>query len=117
MSITTWKLSRNSAVLAQITRFFKDVDQEKVVSKALDGTIYIQTIGRGIKYADVSVFVTLAEKDLVNAAEADGALVSCVYRGTNYLGYIEEHVSWDDVIPGEYYNGTFKLLIDEEVSV
>ena len=53
----------------------------------------------------------------VNEAEADGALVSVVYRDVQYLGYIEEAPDWTEKIAGESYTATFKLLIDEEVSV
>jgi len=53
----------------------------------------------------------------VNEAEADGALVSVVYRDKQYLGYIEEAPDWSALTPGESYTASFNLLIDEEVSV
>lgn len=117
-SITSWKLSRDSATLAQILTFLgPKIEQTKVVSKALDGSVYIQTIGTGNKYADVTIFATRDEMPDVNEAEADGALVSVVYRDVQYLGYIEEAPDWTEKIAGESYTATFKLLIDEEVSV
>lgn len=117
MNVQDWKLSRDSVALAQVLTFKTGVDQTKIVSKALDGSIYIQTIGDGIRYATVSIIATREEKDLVEAAEADGALVSCVYRDVQYLGYIEDQLDWDDIQPGYWYGATIRLLIDEEVSM
>lgn len=116
-NISTWKLSRNSVTLAQILTFLPSIDQVKVTSKALDGTIYIQTIGTGTKQATVTIFATRAEMPAVNDAEADGALVSVVYRDKQYLGYIEAAPDWSALTPGEAYTASFNLLIDEEVSV
>lgn len=118
MNITDWKLSRGSVTLAQILTFLgPKIEQTKVTNKALDGSVYIQTIGTGAKYADVTIFATRDEMPAVNEAEADGALVSIVYRDVQYLGYIEEAPDWTKKIAGENYTATFKLLIDEEVSV
>ena len=117
MSIDNWKLSRNSVVLAQILSFLPGKSQTKVVSKALDGSVYIQTIGSATRHAAVTIFATRDEMPAVNDAEADGAVVSVVYRDKQYLGYIEEAPDWTDKEPGEYYTGTFTLLIEEEVSL
>lgn len=116
-NINSWKLSRDSVTLAQILNFLPSIDQVKVTSKALDGSIYIQTIGTGTKQASVTIFATRTEMPAVNAAEADGALVSVVYRDKRYLGYIEAAPDWSAVIYGEGYTGSFNLLIDEEVSM
>ena len=59
--INTWKLKRSTTTLAQILTCLPGIDQTKIVSKALDGTIYIQTIGSGSKFADISIFVTKDE--------------------------------------------------------
>jgi hypothetical protein len=111
--INTWKLSRDSVAIAQILSFVTAIEQAKVTSKALDGTVYIQTIGTGTKYADVTILSTLEEKDAVNQAEADGAVVTVVYRDKRYAGYIEAAPEWDAQIPGEWYKGTLKILIEE----
>lgn len=116
-NISTWKLSRDSVTLAQILNFLPSVDQVKVTSKALDGSIYIQTIGTGTKQAAVTIFATRAEMPAVNDAEAEGALVSVMYRDKQYLGYIEAAPDWSAITTGEAYTASFNLLIDEEVPV
>lgn len=117
MIIQDWKLTRNAVPIAQILTFVLGIDQTKVVSKSLDGAIYIQTIGQGVRYANVSIFSSRQEMAAVNSAEADGAVVSCVYRDRRYLGYIEAAPEWETVLPGEWYQASIKLLIEEEVPV
>ena len=117
MTINDWKLTRGSVEIAQILTFVPGIDQEKVVSKALNGSIYIQTIGDGVKYASASILANREEMDSVNWAEADGAAVSAVYRGKRYLGYIEESPEWSAIIPGEWYRANIKILIEEEAAV
>lgn len=117
MNIAEWKLSRDSVAMAQILTFLPGVEQVKVVSKAIDGTVHIQTIGTGVKHASVSILANREELALVNAAEADGAVVAAVYRGVRYLGYIESAPEWETKEAGAWYTADIKLLIEEEVSV
>lgn len=113
-NIKNWKLSSGSTVLAQVLSFVPGIEQSKIVSKALDGTVHIQTIGAGTKYANISIFSSREEMDLVNKAEADGAFVSAVYREKKYSGYIQSAPSWEAVSRGEWYTATIKLLIITE---
>lgn len=111
-SVHTWKLSVDGEPIAQVLNFVSNIDQAKVVSKALDGTIYIQTIGRGVPYADIKILCSLEEKTLVNYAEADGAAVTVVYRDSKYVGYIESAPSWNTESPGEWYTANIRFLIE-----
>lgn len=111
-SIHTWKLSVDGSPIAQVLNFVSNIDQTKVVTKALDGTVYIQTIGNGVSYADIKILCSLEEKTLVNYAEADGAALTVVYRDKRYTGYIESAPLWNAEIPGEWYTATIKFLIE-----
>jgi len=116
--INTWKLRYNDGdAVAQVQNFRADIEGRKIVSKALDGSVYIQTIGSGTKYAEVKILATRTEMAEVDVFESEGTLISVEYRGIKYYGFIEDTVSWSDVLPGEWYTGSFKLLIEEEVSV
>ena len=116
-NINDWKLSLNSEVLAQILSYTQGIEQSKVISKALDGTVYIQTIGTGNKYADITLFASREESEAINSAEALGAYVKAVYREKNVYGYIEAAPTWTAKVEGEWYTSTIKLLIQvEEVS-
>ena len=116
-SIQTWKLTFNSTVISQVLTFLPNVEQAKVVSKALDGSIYIQTIGEGTLFSEVEILSTREEMTVVNELAASASLIAVTYRDFTYYGYINEDVSWDAIVPGEWYKGSFKLLIEaSEVS-
>ena len=113
---TEWKLSLEGAVLAQILSYIPGIEQTKVISKALDGSVYMQTIGTGNPYADITILSTRTEMEAVNQAEADGLYLTAVYREKVVMGYIEARPEWDAAEPGEWYTTSIKLLIAEEVS-
>lgn len=107
-----WALRVGTKKLAPVQTFARSIEQEKIVSKALDGSIYIQTIGSGTHVADVQVWADRAQRDLVNEAEAAGEFVNVLYRGEAHYGYIEAAPEWTPVIDGRYYTGTFRLLLE-----
>lgn len=111
--VETWKLTRDGQEIAQILSFVKGIEQRKILSKALDGTIYIQTIGLGTANAQISLFLTREQIDLLNLAEADGAAVKAVYRDKYYIGYISEAPKYNAVYPGQYYSTDITLLYEE----
>lgn len=113
---TDWKLSLEDVVLAQILKYLPGIEQNKVVTKALDGSFYIQTIGTGNPYADITIFASRLQMEAINQAEADGVYLTAVYRDHRVMGYIEAAPTWTDEEPGEWYTATIKLLIAEEVS-
>ena len=114
-NIHEWKVVFDNTVLGQVLSFVKGLDQVKVTSKALDGTVYIQTVGAPTHTAKVSVFSSREEKELLDAAEAAGALIEATYRGVKYCGYIESKLQWQTVYPGKWYNAEMTLLIEEEI--
>ena len=111
-NVNNWKVVSDGVILGQVLSFSKGLKQTKVTSKALDGTVYIQTVGTPTQTATVSVFSSMAEKDLLNSAEASGALVGVTYRDATYLGYIESELQWQTVYPGQWYNTEMVLLIE-----
>lgn len=113
MNVLLWKLKRSGRDIAQVKAFVPAIEQNKVIQRTLSGEVYVQTIGRGVRSASVTIFVTREELSLVNEAEADGALVSLVYRDTIYHGIIEAAVEWSAVVPGVWYDGQFRLLIEQ----
>ena len=114
-NVHEWKVVLDGAVLGQVLTFVKGLNQTKITSKALDGTVYIQTVGAPTRNAKVSVFSSREEKDLLDAAEASGARIQVTYRGVTYLGYIESSLQWQATHPGKWYNAEMNLLIEEEI--
>lgn len=117
MNIHTWKLSRDNLPIAQVLRFMPNIDQTMVVTNSLDGTPYIQTIGSGRDYAEVTIFSSFEEMKKVNKAWSEGAVLSLIYKSTQYIGYIKEAPSWEATYPGQWYQSTINFLIEGEVSV
>ena len=113
-NVHEWKVVLNNVALGQVLSFVTGLEQVKVTSKALDGTVYIQTVGAPTHNAKVSVFSSREEKDLLDAAEAAGSLLQVTYRGVVYSGYIESALQWQTVYPGKWYNAEMTLLIEEE---
>ena len=114
-NVNEWKVVLNGVVLGQVLSFVKSLQQVKITSKALDGTVYIQTVGASTPTAKVSVFSSREEKDALDVAEASGAKIQVTYRGVTYLGYIESAPQWQTVYPGKWYNAEITLLIEEEI--
>ena len=115
-NVHEWKVVYDGKILGQVLSFVEGLEQVKVTSKALDGTIYIQTVGSPTRKATVSVFSSREEKDLLDAAEASGAAIQVTYRDTVYLGYVETKLQWQTAYPGKWYTAEMSLLIDEVIS-
>ena len=113
-NVENWKVKCNSDILGQVLSFIKSLNQTKVTTKSLDGTIHIQTIGAPTKVATISVFSSKEEMELLNEAEADGARINVTYRGVTYTGYVEGKPQWQAIHPGKWYNATITLLIEGE---
>lgn len=113
-NVHEWKVVLGNEVLGQVLSFVKGLEQVKVTSKALDGTVYIQTVGTPTHTAKVSIFSSLEEKGLLDSAEASGSLIEVTYRDTVYLGYIESTPQWQTIYPGKWYNAEITLIIEEE---
>lgn len=110
-----WYAAIDGAEAGALTSCVRGVDPFKIVSKALDGSVYVQTIGAGTTYISAEVFVqSLDLKDAWDGAAAEGNLVSLYYRGRTYSGYIEGSMTWEAFVPGVSYSGTFKLLVVSE---
>lgn len=117
MNIEDWKLSKGSEILAQVLSCLPGLEQTKNVTKALDGSVYIQTIGRPNTYVALTIFASRDKMHSINQAEADNTLLTAVYREKRYSGYIEEPPSWNPVELGAWYAADIKLLIETEVFI
>ena len=100
---------------AQVLSVVSKITPQKIVSHALDGSVYIHTIGAGRESASVAIYVaTDNERIAMDAAACDGYLVTCEYKGKTYVGYIEGEIEWrtsKDISPSV---GTFTLLVEKQ---
>ena len=99
-------------VLGMVTEFKPSKLSDRVVSKALDGSVYIQTLGIGSQQAATKVFArTMTAKDALEAAACEGAPCVVAYNGTTYVGYIEGDIEWTFAVGNRAAEGSFALLI------
>ncbi len=109
-NINTWKLRRNGEALCQILTFTPALEPNKIISKALDGTLYVQTVGKPAQKATVELFALREEMDAVNLAAVEGALLQLTYRDTEWYGYIEAGPDWEIGVAGMAYTATVTFL-------
>ena len=100
--------------LSKYVRFETEQEVSQIVSKSLDGTVYIQTVGESQKNHTGSVFVTRAEKDLLLTAHADGDLMRIDVRYGTYYGRITA-LKFGERLPRDYFEATITLA-DEVIS-
>lgn len=112
-----WKARANNRIIGQVLRCENGIDRKKTVNKSLNRTVYIQTIGDGLPYADITLLCNVTERDYVNTAEATGQIVIVYYRDKSYSGYFEEEPSWETLEPGMWYQTDLRLLIEYEERV
>lgn len=114
---TEWKLKFDGSPVAQILQCVKSLEGNVIRTKALDGTIYMQTIGKELTKVALTVFCTREEMHVVNRCEAQGFPVEVVYRDSKYTGYIGEVPSWSAIQPGKNYQGTINVWVESEVAL
>lgn len=118
MNYNEWKVkNEDGLIVGQVLKFEKGKERNKLVQTALSGVRYIQTIGTPTDYADVDVFCTAEQRDLLNFLEATGSYIQILYKSNRYYGYIDEAPDWNTERPGEYYTASIKFLIDEQEEV
>lgn len=111
--VSTWKVTYNGEVLAQILKCIPGVESQKVMHKTLNGSVYVQQIGVGAKKAALTLFVE-SQQELMNVDEcnAAGGRIAAYYAGTSYFGVIEnEQISWEEQQPGNCYTGEVTMLV------
>lgn len=111
---TKWRLVNGDEFLAQVQTSVPTITGSKAIHKALNGAIYIQTLGSGSRKTAVTIGVfSQAQKYKVDEANNTGAFLSYWYEGKTYFGFIEdEEIEWETIKPGEVYVGSFTMLID-----
>lgn len=117
MNVVDWKVRINNEIVGQVLSCFGNRESTKIVSKTIDGSITVQTIGEPVSFVELVLLCTVEEKEKFVRYEPDGSIVSVRYRDKQYYGYFDGSVNWSTVIPGEWYNASGKLLITEEMTV
>lgn len=107
-----WKIMYNNTVLGQVLTLVNGRTPRKIIKQALDGSVYVQTIGTAGHKIDVTALCTREELLLLNHNAAEANTIIVRYRGKQYYGFIEETPEVEPVRPGEWYNVSFSFLVD-----
>lgn len=92
----------------------KMLTPNKVVNTALDGSVYIQTVGDPIDRRQIHAYCdTIAMRNALDYAANYGAQVTIEWNNQTIVGYIENDVSWNEWKDGHGV-GKFILLVDVE---
>lgn len=107
------KLKTSSgAVVCGIYGFDKALDANKIMTKLLDGSYHVQTVGTPAQYANIRIYAeTLAQRDAADLAAAECAILIADWQGTSYAGYIDGSISWKP-FGAKAASGTCKFLIE-----
>ena len=100
-----------STCVSQYVRFESEQEVSQIVSKSLDGTVYIQTVGEPQKNHTGSVFVTRAEKTALMTAHANGDLMRIEVRHGAYYGRIIS-LKFGERLPRDYFEATVTLAAE-----
>ncbi len=120
INVNEWKVRDPSGkTLAQVLTCEPFIVGGKATHKALNGAVYIQSIGSGTENLKLSILCEdLTSKVTIDHLNDDGFMFNVTYRGLRYYGYIEEPiVQWSTIVPGSIYTGTCILIIDHVVEV
>ena len=94
--------------VSRYVRFETEQEVNQIISKSLDGTVYIQTVGEPQKSHIGSVFVTREEKALLLSAHAAGDLMRIDVRHGTYYGRITA-LKLGERLPCDYFEATVTL--------
>lgn len=109
-----YKLKTSSgAVVCSVLGFDKALEANKILSKLLDGSYHIQTVGTPAQYANIRIYAeTLAQRDAADLAAAECAILIAQWKGTSYAGYIDGSIDWTPFVTGKSATGTCRFLIE-----
>ena len=98
-----------------ITRFVSlDESQEvnRIINKALDGTTYIQIVGKPSVNYQLEVYVDIMGKARLFRAEADCNLLRVSVQSGTYYGRITS-LSISKMPPSKYFKATVVLAVED----
>ena len=116
--IDKWKIKYLSIVLGQVLSLVPGLEPRKIVKRALDGSIYVQTIGRPGAKVIVSGLCTYSEYEELIKYAANASLLTIQYKDKIYYGYIEEMPDYEETVDkGGHYTVSFEMWVEGSTQV
>lgn len=105
------RLLYNGVEIAKVYNVTPDTESVRITSKALDGTIYVQSIGDHTRKLITEIYAGSTEdKLLLNEAYDYGAIVTAEKDGSTYYGVIENAITWQ--VYGNQFTAQIVLLLE-----
>lgn len=104
----------NSTVRGHMLNYKRKYEAQKIVSKALDGTSYVQNVGSAITRYEVDVYCSSGiNRDAMDLASNTCAEISIILRdGHEVKGFIEDaEIEWKEWTDG---HGVGHFVLIEE---
>lgn len=103
----------NDIVVGTVLNYKHLPEAQKIISKALDGTVYGQSTGKATQKYEVDIYCSTGSKrNAIDSASNDCSEVTMVLRDgiTSIIGIIEdETISWKEWVDGHAV-GKFTLV-------
>ena len=111
--------SNNNLITKRVESCIASPDVIEVEGRTLDGQWTLQQIGTGATVAEISVWLTLAQKAIVDGYKKTGAPVRVQFDGRFYRGYIRGTPGYERIYApqGVKFRTSFTLLVTSEGAI
>jgi len=98
--------------LCEIVSSFESLERTKIASKLYGGGYLIQTVGNPTPILNMHIRAwSDAERDAVNAVEADCTVIAAKFPLSTVPGYILDEPNWNIVVNGSIYEADVKFVV------
>ena len=95
-------------LISRFVQFETDQEVNQIINTSLDGTVFIQSIGAAQKSLIGKVYVTRAQKSLLEAAQENGNLLRADIKHGVYHGRITA-LKFGNRMAGDYFEAGVTL--------
>ncbi|MEG0778416.1 MAG: hypothetical protein RSE64_08755 [Oscillospiraceae bacterium] len=100
-----------SLPITKFVQFERKEEPTQIITKSLDGTVYIQSIGEPERSLVGTAYVTRAGRDALYAAQATGNLISVSVCHGTYTGRITA-LKIGNRMAGDYFEADVTLALE-----
>jgi len=102
----------DDARICEIVSSFESLERTKVATKLYGGGYLMQTVGNPTRILNLKLRAwSDAERDAVNAAEAECAVIKAKLGDAVETGYLLDAPSWSVIIDGAVYETGMKFVV------
>ena len=100
------------ARICEIVSSYESLERTKVATKLYGGGYLMQTVGEPTRILNLKLRAwSDAERDAVNTAEAECAVIRAKLDETVETGYLLDAPSWSIIVDGAIYETSMKFVV------